>query len=157
MEVTKINDKPVGEILQVDPDKPYYRNGDTEKDCDSGIHPKFPSYPEVFGEDFGTALDLMKSGKAMARKGWNGKNMYVYLVKGSVERNPNQDAPVYVRGISNKLFDSGDTGTVTRLPNFNMKLADGCVLTGWIPTQTDLLSEDWSIVDLTPTGDVNNG
>ena len=29
--------------------------------------------------DFGTAISLMKTGKCLQRRGWNGKGMHVYI------------------------------------------------------------------------------
>lgn len=33
--------------------------------------------------DFGKAIELLKNGKKVARSGWNGKGMFLSLVKGS--------------------------------------------------------------------------
>lgn len=33
--------------------------------------------------DFGEAIKAVKEGKQIARKGWNGKNQFVYLIKGT--------------------------------------------------------------------------
>ncbi len=33
---------------------------------------------------FGAAIECLKQGYAVARKGWNGKNMFLYLTGGSV-------------------------------------------------------------------------
>ena len=33
--------------------------------------------------NFGDALALLKSGKKVAREGWNGKGMFLFLVPGS--------------------------------------------------------------------------
>jgi hypothetical protein len=32
--------------------------------------------------DFGKALEELKDGKKVAREGWNGKDMFIYLSKG---------------------------------------------------------------------------
>ena len=32
--------------------------------------------------DFGLALQALKEGRAVAREGWNGKGLFVYLVAG---------------------------------------------------------------------------
>jgi hypothetical protein len=62
-----------------------------------------------------------------------------------------------VEGIKNELFTQGDFGTVTRLPNLNMKLSSGSTMTGWIPTQSDMLSEDWRVVDNGQSTQTNQG
>lgn len=85
--------------------------------------------------DFGTALVALKAGKRVARAGWNGKGMFLYLVNGSqftVNRPP--------------LLGIYPEGTVIDyLPHIDMKTADGqCV--PWVASQSDLIVEDWSEV-----------
>jgi hypothetical protein len=82
--------------------------------------------------DFSDALKACKAGTQMARAGWNGKGMFVYLVPGStftVNRPP--------------LLGIYEEGTVINyLPHIDMKTADGsCV--PWLASQADLLAEDW--------------
>ena len=38
------------------------------------------SYRKVDGLTFGQAIELAKAGKKVARKGWNGANMFAYIV-----------------------------------------------------------------------------
>lgn len=33
------------------------------------------------------------------------------------------------------------------MPYITMKTADGSILMGWLASQTDMLSEDWMVVD----------
>lgn len=94
---------------------------------------------------FGLAINALKEGKSVARQGWNGKNMFIYLNRGSADYQ-SEDEFDNVEGISVNLFDRGDTGTVTRLPNLNMRTATGSTVTGWLASQTDLLAEDWGVV-----------
>lgn len=92
--------------------------------------------------DFGWAIQQIKQGKAVARFGWNGKGMYVYLNKGSVDA-AGKYTSLSISGVSFDLFDIGDSGTLTRLPNLVMKTAGGEILNGWLASQTDILAEDW--------------
>jgi len=97
--------------------------------------------------DFGLALEALKRGKAVARKGWNGKGMFLTLqagstVKGSVMRN--EPAKDYY-GESN----------VTISPHIDMKAADGTYVVGWLASQTDMLAEDWEVVDPKSFDDVH--
>ena len=98
--------------------------------------------------NFGLALEALKKGESVARAGWNGKNMFLYLNRGSVSdmREGGEDV-TYYDGVNGTLFDHGDTGTVTRLPNINMKAASGNTVTGWLASQTDMLADDWQIVE----------
>lgn len=95
---------------------------------------------------FGEALAAVKSGHRISREGWNGKNMFVTLNKGSSEFLPPVAAgrKEYLEGIDTALFNLGDEGTVTRLPNLYLKSASGSNAT-WAPSITDTLAEDWCI------------
>ncbi len=92
---------------------------------------------------FGQAVEALKQGKRVARLGWNGKGMFIYLNRGSVDRNSQQDQS-HFDGVPENLLDTGDAGTTTRLPNINMRAASGNTVTGWLASQTDILAEDWS-------------
>ena len=85
--------------------------------------------------NFSDALLKLKEGALVARKGWNGKGMFLYLVPGStftVNRKP--------------LLGIYPEGTeITYCPHIDMKTADGsCV--PWLASQTDILADDWEVV-----------
>lgn len=84
---------------------------------------------------FETALAGIKRGEKWARRGWNGKGAFVFLVPGSrfqVSRAP--------------LLDHLPEGSiVTYRPHIDMKAADGAVVP-WLASQTDLLADDWEVV-----------
>lgn len=94
--------------------------------------------------DFGEALTAIKGGQRVRRAGWNGKGMFIYLVSGSLSTITLHDQ---IGGVPRYLFDLGDERTVTRLPCIGMRTADGAVLHGWLASQTDMLAEDWEIVE----------
>lgn len=94
--------------------------------------------------NFGDALKACKSGNRIARAGWNGKGMFVFLSHGSTTQIPDEDGRV--EGIDETLFVQGHEGTSTRLPNLNMQAATGSTVVGWLASQTDLLAEDWQIL-----------
>jgi hypothetical protein len=86
---------------------------------------------------FSAALALLKDGKRLARAGWNGKGMFVFLVPGSnfkVNREP-------------LLSIMGEGVEVTYRPHIDMKDAEGKVVP-WLASQTDILAEDWEVVDI---------
>lgn len=102
--------------------------------------------------DFGSAIKALKEGYKVAREGWNGKKMFIYLNKGnfdfSKETPEVKDVECYtIDGVCKQLFDKGDIDTVTRMPNINMWTATGTVVTGWLASQTDILAEDWTVVE----------
>lgn len=82
--------------------------------------------------DFGLAIEAIKQGHKVARKGWNGKNQYIeiasnisYINADGVAINAEHDA------IGNKAIAFvGVAG----------------VQLGWLASQADMLAEDWTIV-----------
>lgn len=86
--------------------------------------------------DFGAALEALKEGKRLAREGWNGKDMFVFLVDGS-EFEVNR-APL------NKFFEEGEK--VTYRPHLDIKAVDGTIGVYNVNTN-DILSEDWVVVE----------
>ena len=82
--------------------------------------------------NFSKALAKIKHGMMVARKGWNGKGMFIFLVPGSTF-------------ITNRppLIDILGEGTkVEYNPHIDMKTADGSIVP-WLASQSDLLAEDW--------------
>nr|DAR82813.1 MAG TPA: Protein of unknown function (DUF2829) [Caudoviricetes sp.] len=96
------------------------------------------------GMTFGGAIELLKMGFKVARKGWNGKGMFIYLQDGSY--------PYFHQlkeDVQRKLIDSNctnDSGAVTICPHIDMKAADGSIVIGWLASQTDMLADDWVVV-----------
>lgn len=90
--------------------------------------------------DFGTALAALKQGGKVARKGWNGKGMFVYLVP------ENRYAPTTETG--HAIADKQSDGLVPYRAYMALKTAEGDVAT-WAPSCSDALAEDW--VDVKPS------
>lgn len=85
---------------------------------------------------FSQALDFIKKGTKVARTGWNGKGMFIFLVPGStfkVNRPPLLG--IYPEGTEIKYHSHVD-----------MKTADGQIVP-WLCSQTDMLAEDWQVVE----------
>lgn len=98
--------------------------------------------------NFGDAIEAVKKGKSAARYGWNGKQMFIYLKKGSADyNNPTNTHIEFIEGIHHSLFESGDKGSTTKLPTICFKTAKGSILEGWLASQSDILAEDWYILD----------
>lgn len=95
----------------------------------------------IDGMTFGMAIEAMKQGKKVARKGWNGKGMYIWVMPDSTITNCPNIVDPHLKAISD-----ANAGTVTFTGSIRMKTATGEVLTGWLASQTDVLSEDWMLV-----------
>lgn len=84
--------------------------------------------------NFGQAIERLKEGKAVARSGWNGKGMFLYLVGKSTYRAQTE--------IAKKEF-----GEFVRYSAYiAMKTVTGEVVP-WLASQTDVLAEDWVYVE----------
>ena len=85
--------------------------------------------------NFGQAIEHLKAGGKVARDGWNGKGMFLFLVPGStfnVNRPP--------------LLGIYPEGTeVEYHAHIDMKTAQGYVVP-WLASQSDMLAEDWAAV-----------
>lgn len=71
--------------------------------------------------DFGEAIRALKKGKRVTRPGWNGKGMWLELQK-------------------------PDENSKMTLPYIFMFTADKH-LVPWLASQTDVLAEDWQVME----------
>ena len=93
----------------------------------------------VIRMDFGEALRKLRIGHKVARSGWNGRGMCVFLQKGYPEGVPANANTAEAAGIP--------AGTIIRvLPYLMMRTVDGG-LVPWLASQTDILAEDWEVTN----------
>ena len=77
--------------------------------------------------DFGDALLALKAGRKVARRGWNGKGMWLELQR--PDSHSKMTLPyVYLNYPADALNTPG-----ARVP--------------WLASQTDMLAEDWQLLD----------
>jgi len=88
---------------------------------------------------FGEALRKVKQGHLIARKGWNGKNMAVAYQPGypdGIPCNKNTSETWHI-----------PEGTLFKCrPYLQMRCADGTYQM-WLASQSDILADDWYIVE----------
>ena len=70
---------------------------------------------------FGDALEELKKGESIQRRGWNGKGMYIYLEKQLSCR-------------------------IKHEPVIIMLTAQRKLQPGWLASQADMLAEDWVLL-----------
>ena len=78
---------------------------------------------------FGTAIELLKTGTKVSRKGWSGKNQYIQLAS----------------GISYTTMD-GEIVNCEHSDIGNKAIAfvgASGIQMGWLASQADMLAEDW--------------
>lgn len=86
--------------------------------------------------DFGAAIEALKQGKKVTRKGWNGAGQYLYYVPSASYRRCTEAA--------RDLADENDM--VKYHAYIAMKGVDGIVFP-WTVCISDVLEEDWEIVE----------
>lgn len=81
--------------------------------------------------NFGEALEKLKQGKQVARKGWNGKNQYVFLIEGAL----------LTKCLGPAIVAVPCTDVLA------IKKSSNVIQIGWLATQSDMLSDDWEVVE----------
>lgn len=93
---------------------------------------------------FGKAIEALKEGKKVTRKGWNGKGMFLWLKPATTVKSEWCKDPLL------KSLADENGGEIPALCTICMYTHDStgrkAVLTGWLASQSDMLSEDWEIV-----------
>lgn len=82
---------------------------------------------------FGLALEALKKGKRVARKGWNGKTQYIELASAISYKNSTGE-------IVNCEHDAIGNKAIAFVGTSGVQM-------GWLASQADMLAEDWKIVD----------
>ena len=94
------------------------------------------AYREIDNMSFGLALEALRKGFKVARKGWNGKNMFLYYVS---------DGKYPAKTDIAKTI-SDENGNVEYCGYIAIKTVQGYV-SPWNPSQMDMLAEDWIILE----------
>lgn len=115
----------------------------------------------VENQNFGQAIEALKEGKRVARQGWNGKGMFIFerpadeLEVGFIIDKV-KSLPQSVKDFFKAIVDTGAneetkqhllSGKVKFGSYLCMYAADGSIVNGWLASQTDILSNDWCILD----------
>lgn len=91
------------------------------------------AYRPTDGLPFGLAIEALKRGKKLRRRGWNGKNQYIELAALINYRNP--DGIIVM-----PVHDAIDNKAIAFIGTSGVQV-------GWLASQADMLAEDWEIVD----------
>jgi len=94
--------------------------------------------------DFGQAIECLKEGKKVARTGWNGKGMFLWLKPAVTIKSDWCKDPML------KQLSDDNGGEIEALGTICMYTCDSsgrkAILTGWMASQSDMLLEDWEVV-----------
>lgn len=92
------------------------------------------------GLTFGQAIENLKQGKKVTRKGWNGKGMFLWLKPaGTIKAEWCKDPLL-------KAIVESNGGEIAALGTICMLTANNEIVSGWTASQSDMLSEDWEEV-----------
>ena len=99
--------------------------------------------------DFGHAIKLLKEGRLVAREGWNGKGMFIFMRPADII---NELCISCIKSLPEDFSEwvkshPSESGKIKFGSFLCMKAADGTIVNGWLASQTDMLADDWSEVD----------
>lgn len=94
--------------------------------------------------NFGQALEVMKEGQRVARAGWNGKDMWIFLAR-PMGLQPEASTPEGITKLTVALAYAGVTQASLR-PCFCLRDVEGNIVCGWTASQTDLMADDWGTI-----------
>lgn len=95
---------------------------------------------------FGNAIEAMKEGKRVARRGWNGKNMFIFLTRGS-RIDLDEFPPGSQKILSMKITGSVGLDQLVINDHIDIMTSNGSITIGWAASYVDMLSDDWFIVE----------
>jgi hypothetical protein len=106
--------------------------------------------------NFGQAIEAVKEGKLITRNGWNGKGMFIF------QRPEDELSPEMIvnkvkslpKAVKDWVYNNGQmvplserTDNIKFTSYLCMKAADNTIVNGWLASQTDMLAEDWLILE----------
>ena len=90
--------------------------------------------------NFGKAIEALKNGQRVTRKGWNGKGMFLWLKPAAIVK------AEWCKGLLLKSLAEANGGEIPALGTVCMFTANKEILSGWLASQTDMLAEDWEVL-----------
>jgi hypothetical protein len=95
--------------------------------------------------NFGQAIEALKDEKKLAREGWNGKGMWIVLMP------PLYLPPYSTADTARKVNDRtakwiGEDSPLDCQPYIAIWTAEQKWQPGWLPSQADILADDWEVV-----------
>jgi Protein of unknown function (DUF2829). len=102
--------------------------------------------------NFAYALQALKDGQRVARTGWNGKGMFVFMqVPSEIKKEivpKMQSLPQSVKDEFEKRFNDPNQQIDSIYYNNQFAIVSASnMITGWSPSVTDTLAEDWTVLE----------
>ena len=110
---------------------------------------------EKYNLTFGEAIELLKEGKLVTRAGWNGKGMFIF-------KRPKDELPINFllgvkslpKGVKDYYEHKYQPIVPDNIPKISftdflcIKAVDDTIISGWVPSQSDMLAKDWGVFEI---------
>ncbi len=95
--------------------------------------------------NFGQAVEALKEGKRVARKGWNGKGMFVFA---QIPAEITEDIVPKMQSLPQSVKDEfARRGGSIRYKNQFAIVYPCNTIYGWLASPSDVLENDWIVLD----------
>lgn len=96
-------------------------------------------------QNFGQAIEALKQGKRVARQGWSGKGLFVFM---QVPSKINEEIVPKMQSLPDTVKHTFIVrgGSINYLNQLALVDPHNSI-TGWAPSVSDALAEDWVILD----------
>ena len=95
--------------------------------------------------NFGQAIAALKEGKKVARAGWNGKGMFIFM---QIPSEINEEIVPNMQSLPQSVKDEfAIRGGNIRYKNQIAIVYPDNTIYGWVASPSDVLAEDWDIVE----------
>lgn len=95
--------------------------------------------------NFGQAIEALKQGKRVAREGWNGKGLFVFM---QVPAEIGEEIIPKMQSLPQSVKDEfARRGGSIYYSNQMALVNPNNTINGWAPSSSDTLAEDWTILD----------
>lgn len=116
------------------------------------------AYRPISELPFGPAIEALKQGKKVARSGWNGKGIFIFMrpsdkLEVNMIVHKVKSLPNSVKGFFGSKTNPNNPDRLDGSDKIDftaylcMYAENGSIVNGWLASQTDMIAEDWYILD----------
>ena len=103
------------------------------------------AYRKINNLTFGLAIEALKQGKLVTRKGWNGKGMFIMK---QIPAEIGLDIIPKMQSVQQTAKDKLiDRGTSLKYQNQMLIIKEEGTADSWVASSSDIFAEDWAIVE----------
>lgn len=96
-------------------------------------------------QNFGQAIEALKQGKRVARQGWNGKGMFIFMqIPSEIKKEVIPNMQSLPQSVKDEFAKRG--GDIRYKNQLAMVYPDSTIY-GWVASPYDVLEDDWCILD----------